>query len=96
VAKDLSVADEANALVDVDKLVRYQANLLTLINNFVSFSHFYTRKDKAIFQAGTLFIDERSCDLTIHVNDMAKHSAMAGLSNTYLLYCECSRKDQAK
>lgn len=95
VAKDLSVADEANALVDVDKLVRYQANLLTLINNFVSLSHFYTRKDKAIFQAGTLFIDERSCDLTIHVNDMAKHSAMAGLSNTYLLYCECSRKDQA-
>lgn len=95
VAKDLSVADEANALVDVDKLVRYQANLLTLINNFVSLSHFYTRKDKAIFQAGTLFIDERSCDLTIHVSDMAKHSAMAGLSNTYLLYCECSRKDQA-
>ena len=95
VAKDLSVADEANALVDVDKLVRYQANLLTLINNFVSLSHFYTRKDRAIFQAGTLFIDERSCDLTIHVNDMVKHSAMAGLSNTYLLYCECSRKDQA-
>ncbi|MDO9177250.1 MAG: hypothetical protein Q7U16_02810 [Agitococcus sp.] len=94
VAKDLSVADKANALVDVDKLVRYQANLLTLINNFVSLSHFYTRKDKAIFQAGTLFIDERSCDLTIHVNDMAKHSSMAGLSNTYLLYCECSRKDQ--
>ena len=95
VAKDLSVADEANALVDVDKLVRYQANLLTLINNFVSLSHFYTRKNKAIFQAGALFIDERSCDLTIHVNDMAKHSAMAGLSNIYLLYCECSRKDQA-
>ena len=96
VAKDLSVADEANALVDVDKLVRYQANLLTLVNNFVSFSHFYTRKDKAIFQAGTLFIDERSCDLTIHVNNMAKHSSMAGLSNTYLLYCECSRKDVAE
>ena len=67
----------------------------SLINNFVSLSHFYTSKDKAVFQAGTLFIDERSCDLTIHVNDMAKHSAMAGLSNTYLLYCECSRKDQA-
>ena len=95
VEKDLSVADEANALVDVDKLVRYQANLLTLINNFVSLSHFYTRKDKAVFQAGTLFIDERSCDLTIHVNDMAKHSSMAGLSNIYLLYCDCTRKDYA-
>lgn len=96
VAKDLSVADEANALVEVDKLVRYQANLLTLVNNFVSFSHFYTRKDKAIFQAGTLYIDERSCDLTMLVNNMAKHSSMAGLSNIYLLYCECSRKDIAE
>ena len=68
---------------------RYQANLLLI----TLLSHFYTRKDKAVFQAGTLFIDERSCDLTIHVNDMAKHSSMAGLSNIYLLYCDCTRKD---
>ncbi len=94
VTLDLSVADAANALVDVDKLVRYQANLLTLINNFVSFSDFYTRRDRAVFQAGTLFIDGRSCDLTVRVNDMAKHAAMAGLSNTYLVYCDCTRKDR--
>lgn len=90
---DLKVADAANALVDLDKLVRYQANLVKLVNNFVSFSDFYTRKDKAIFQAGTLFLDGRSCDLTVHVNDMAKHAKMAGLSNAYLVYCECSRKE---
>ena len=93
VDEDLKVADAANALVDLDKLVRYQANLVKLVNNFVSFSEFYTRQDKAIFQAGSLFIDGRSCDLTVRVNDMAKHSAIAGLSNGYLLYCDCSRKD---
>jgi hypothetical protein len=93
VDEDLKVADAANALVDLDKLVRYQAGLVTLLNNFVSFSDFYTRKDKAIFQAGTLFLDGRSCDLTIHVNDMAKHAKMAGLSNAYLVYCECTRKE---
>ena len=89
---DLKVADAANALVDLDKLVRYQAGLVTLLNNFVSFSDFYTRKDKAIFQAGTLFIDGRGCDLTIQVSDMAKHASMAGLSNAYLVYCDCTRK----
>jgi hypothetical protein len=93
VDEDLKVADAANALVDLDKLVRYQAGLVTLLNNFVSFSDFYTRKDKAIFQAGTLFLDGRSCDLTVHVNDMAKHAKMAGLSNAYLVYCECTRKE---
>jgi transposase len=79
-------------IVDLDKLVRYQAGLVTLLNNFVSFSDFYTRKDKAIFQAGTLFIDGRGCDLTIQVSDMAKHASMAGLSNAYLVYCDCTRK----
>ncbi|MBK7299415.1 MAG: hypothetical protein IPI79_02760 [Moraxellaceae bacterium] len=93
---DLKVADAANALVDLDKLVRYQAGLVTLVNNFVSFSDFYTRKDKAIFQAGTLFLDGRSCDLTVHVNDMAKHAKMAGLSNAYLVYCECTRKESSE
>lgn len=92
VDEDLKVADEANALVDLDKLVRYQANLVKLVNNFVSFSEFYTRQDKAIFQAGSLFIDGRSCDLTIQVSDMAKHASMAGLSNAYLVYCDCTRK----
>lgn len=93
VAQDLSVADAANALVDLDRLVRYQANLLKLINNFVALSDFYEQRDKAIFQAGTLYIDSRSCDLAVRVSDMAKHASMAGLSNSYLVYCDCTRKD---
>lgn len=96
VADDKAVANEAAALLDVDKLVRFQKNLVSLLNNFISFRDFYTGRDKAIFQAGTLFIDGKSCDLTVRVNDLAKHSAMAGASGSYLVYCECTRPASAE
>ena len=60
--------------------------------NFVNFRDFYGRKDKAIFQAGTLYLDQRSCDLCLTVEDAGKHAAMAGLAGTYLAYCDCYRK----
>lgn len=96
VASDLAVADAANSLVDLDKLVRYQRHLRVLLNNFVSLTDFYTRRDKAVFQAGTLFIDGRSCDLCVLVNDMGRHAAMAGLSGTYLVYADCTRQGSSE
>lgn len=93
VDEDLKVKAAADALVDLDKLVRYQANLVKLVHNFVSFSDFYKHEQLAIFQAGILFIDGRSCELVVRVADMAKHASMAGLSHTYLVYCDCTRKD---
>lgn len=48
--------------------------------------------NKAVFQNGTLYIDGRSCDLVVRVNDAGKHGALAGLSRAYLLYCDCLRK----
>jgi len=89
---DLDHADEAAEIVSVDKLVRYQRYLRVLLNNFVNFRDFFARKDKAVFQNGTLFIDGRSCDLVVRVNDAGKHGALAGLSRAYLLYCDCVRK----
>jgi hypothetical protein len=96
VALDKSVAAEAEGLLDVDRIVRFQKNLVTLLNNFISFRDFYTRQAKAVFQAGTLFIDGKSCDLVVRVNDMGKHSAQAAASGSYLVYCECSRPGEAK
>jgi hypothetical protein len=49
-------------------------------------------KDKAVFQAGTLYLDQRSCDLCLKVEDPAKHAVMAGRSGTYLAYCDCARR----
>lgn len=92
IAQDKALAGEFEAIISVDRLVRYRRDLVKLLNNFISFRDFYNRKDKAIFQAGTLFLDQRSCELCIKVEDMAKHVSMSHLSRTYLLYCECQRR----
>ena len=92
IEKDLALKAEADAIASVDKLLRYHRDLFRLANNFVAFRDFYGRKDKAIFQAGTLYLDQRSCDLCLRVEDAAKHAAMAALAGTYLAYCDCMRK----
>jgi hypothetical protein len=92
IALDKALEPEFRNIVSVDKLVRYYRDLFTLLNNFVSFSDFYTRRNKAVFQAGTLYLDGRSCDLCVRVNDMDKHAALATLSRIYLTYCECARR----
>lgn len=90
-ARDLALANEAGSLSDLDRLVRYVRDLDQLANNFVSFRDFYTRRDKAVFQAGTLYIDGRSCDLCLKVLDATRHATLATLSGTYLVYCDCRR-----
>jgi len=90
-AKDRALEPEFNAIASVDRLVRYHRDLFVLLKNFVSFSDFYTRRDKALFQAGTLYLDGRSCDLCVRIGDMDKHATLATLSRTYLAYCRCTR-----
>ncbi len=89
--QDEAAADQAALIGDVERLVRYVRDLARLANNFVAFTDFYTRRDKATFQAGTLYLDGRSCDLCVKVLDAGKHAALATLSGVYLAYCECSR-----
>ncbi|MGZ8899856.1 MAG: hypothetical protein ACXW3Z_07155, partial [Limisphaerales bacterium] len=74
----------------VEKLVRVHRDLFRFLNNFVSFHDFYSRRG-AIFQAGTLYLDARSCELCVPVTDPAKHALLAGLSKAYLAYCDCTR-----
>lgn len=78
-------------LVDLEKLIRLQRDLVVLLHNFVSFKAFY-RREGAIFQAGTLYLDGRSCELTVQVQDTAKHAVLAGLAKTCLAYCDCTRQ----
>lgn len=94
VSQDESVAEAANGLLDLDKLLRCQKSLVELLKNFISFQNFYGRKHKAIFQAGTLYIDGKSCDLAVEVQDVEAHAAVAANSNNYLLYCRCTRRGQ--
>ena len=96
IAKDKSLEPEIKAFAAVEKLAHYYRDIITLINNFVSFRDFYTGKKKAIFQIGTLYLDQRSCNLCLKVDDVVKHSSLAHLSRIHLVYCECTRKGTAE
>ncbi|MES2690217.1 MAG: hypothetical protein V4658_07425 [Bacteroidota bacterium] len=92
VMQDKELEEEANNMILVDQLVRYYRDLFKLLKNFVTFYDFYSPGHKAIFQAGTLFIDQRSCDLCIRVNDIARHAEMSAFSGMFLMYCECASR----
>jgi len=84
-------AAEGDGVRDLEKLSRYVRDLQGLANNFVAFRDFYTRQGKATFQIGTLYLDGRSCELCVAVNDAAKHATLASLSRICLVYCDCVR-----
>ena len=96
IRQDLGVAAEVSGIDNVDRLVRYYRDLHTLLRNFVNFADFYDPRREAVFQAGTLFLDQRSCDLCIRVDDHATHSTLGNLGKVYLAYCACSRPNGEK
>jgi len=71
--------------------VRYHRDLRALLHNFVNFADFYSPARLAIFQAGTLFIDSRSCELCLRVEDPAAHAVLASTSRAYIAYVDCRR-----
>ncbi|MFA7270522.1 MAG: hypothetical protein WC073_14380 [Sterolibacterium sp.] len=81
----------SDIVCEVEKLARYVRDLMPLANNFVAFRDFYTHQGKATFQVGTLYLDGRSCELCVAVNDAGKHAALAALSRICLVYCDCLR-----
>ena len=90
IAADLAVAGEVDAMARVEKLAHLNRDFHKLLNNYVSFTDFYARRG-AIFQAGTLYLDGRACDMCFHVQDAGKHGKMAPMSNAYLAYVDCTR-----
>lgn len=91
IAQDKAVESEIKSIRSVERLLRYQRDLFELANNFVSFREFYSGKKKAIFQVGTLYLDGRSCELCIKVEDVNAHAAYANSSGVCLAYCEVDR-----
>lgn len=92
IARDKAEEGNSLAVIGLHRLIHYHRDIARLCRNFVNFADFYGRKDKAIFQAGTLFLDQRSCELCLTVDDAGRHAAMAGMAGTYLAYCDCVRK----
>jgi len=97
VEEDKALEVVANAIKDVDKMLHYVRYIYPLLKNYVTFLDFYSPEQKinSIFQAGTLYIDQRSCSLCVKVDDMGKQGAQAGASGMYLIYCDCTSKTKA-
>jgi hypothetical protein len=81
----------AQTIASVERLARYVRDLHRLANNFVSFREFYERKTPAIFQVGTLYLDQRAAEFCLRVDDAGRHASMAPLSRVCLVYCDCAR-----
>lgn len=95
IAADAGAAASATQFDALQRLAHYQRDLVTLLRNFVTLSDFYSGQRKAVFQAGTLYIDQRSCELVLRVPDMGRHAGMAPFSGCYLVYCQCERSGEA-
>ena len=99
------LADAQSQYRPLEKLLLLTRDFYALLRNYVSFQDFYAKRGKAllgraakgetpwaIFQAGTLVIDQRACNLCLLVNDAAKHNAQAPASGMFLVYCNCTYK----
>ena len=98
VAKDEALKEEVEGVQMVDKFLNVLRDFYKLLKNFITFHDFYNKDKsvKAIFQCGTLIIDQRACDFCMRVNDVGSHSASAAASGMFLVYCDCSTKLGAK
>jgi hypothetical protein len=92
IENDLAVAPHVAAIESVDRLVRYHRDLVLLLKNFLNFADFYDRMPPPpIFMCGTLYLDQRSCDLCIQVADAAAHSTLAAMGKVFIAYLSCTR-----
>ena len=94
IEEDKALEAEALSIEEVGRLVRLCKYFYRFLNNYVVLSDFYDKDHKAIFQAGRLYIDQRSTDLCIKVAGPAPE--ISSLSGMYILYCACTSEKLGK
>ena len=95
IKKDLAVANDLNQIQNLERLILYQRWLMILVNNFVSFADLYNPNARALFEMGTLIINERQITFTMGVGDRQAHKKISQRSSMYLLYVEVTgRQDK--
>jgi len=91
IEEDLSVSELINQINNLEKLLLYKRWLIELANNFISFANLYNPQKKALFEAGTLIIENRQINFTMKVRNHSLHKTIAQHSHIYLLYVEITR-----
>ena len=94
IGKDKAEEAKALSIEEVDSLLRLHRHFYRFLNNYVVLADFYDPTRKAIFQAGRLYIDQRSTDLCIKVAGPAPE--ISSLSGMYILYCSCTSEKLGK
>jgi len=88
IAQVAALAPEFEAIANLEKLLRYSRDFRSLLHNFVNFLDFYSPDRLAVFQAGTLYLDNRSTEFCLEV---AGPSPLAAMSKAYIAYCDLKR-----
>lgn len=78
------------------KLLLLHRDFVLLLHNFITLEQFYRINADAIFQAGTLVIDQRACHLCLLAKELPKLDAQAPASNMFLVFCDCKSTKLAK
>ncbi len=91
IADDKALEVEYEHLAAVGRVVRFRRDFGRVLRNFVNFSDFYARHDGA-FQVGRLYFDARELRLCMLVSDAARHAALDGTSDAYLVYLDTTRE----
>ena len=92
ITEDKALEAEFTTVTTVETLLRYARDFRALLNNFVNFFDFYSPEQLAIFQAGTLYLDNRSTEFCVQV---AGPNPLAAMSKAYIAYVECRRAGEA-
>jgi hypothetical protein len=96
IAESINTAIALDNIRATEKLILYQAYMIDLANNFVSFPHLYDPNARAMFEMGTLVMDGRRFNLAVKVENRGAHIQVAKTSNMYILYVEITPKDQSQ
>jgi hypothetical protein len=81
---------------EVERLILYQANILPLVNSFVSFPNLYDPGQRALFEMGTLVMDGRHFTLAVKVLDRERHVESSTASNIFVMYLEVYGHNEEK
>ena len=79
-------AIELNEIRRVEQLALYQAHMIELANNFVSFPSLYDPKKTALFEHGSLVMDGRRFNMAIRVDNRKEHINATANSDIFVIY----------
>lgn len=79
-----------------EKAVLYQANLLLVANNFISFPDLYEEKRSALFENGALVMDGRRFNLAIKVTNRSAHAEIAKTGSMFVVYVELTNRHDGR